>query len=168
VLGQNVLPQRPDRHEEEPDAESPQPEPHHVGQQFEDDNGVVGAHEVGRENVLCLVAQRNETCGGKAGRSDGDKDAWALVVAGELLCHEAVEERGADHERYEKACALNSDGGESDRDRVEVVELARFGGGREEVTAKRGGNKKGICREDPDRGHSMNWKNSGWVLDVDR
>lgn len=89
---------------------------------------------------------------GKPARTDRDKDTRPLVVARQLLGHEAVQERRADHEADEVARALDGDGGQRDQHRVDgaVPTGPRRGG--YEIRAEGGGEEERVGWEDPDGG----------------
>ena len=125
---------------------------------------MIGSHKVGGEDVLRLVAQLHETRSREAGGTDGYEDTWALVVAWQLLRHEAVEKSGADHEGNQEARALDCDGGDGDGDGLEMVDLPGLAGGLDEVASKRRREQEGVGREDPDGGHGVDREDSGRVV----
>lgn len=160
VVRFEVLPQRARRHEKEPYTHSPQPQSHHESHHLEDEHRVRVTQEVGREDVLCPVAQHDDAGYCKRKGTDGDEDAGSLGVAGQFLRHETVEEGGADHEADEEGCSLDADRGEADGYCVEVLELSSVDCCGDESSAEGRSEEERVRWEYPYGCHCMDWEGS--------
>jgi len=155
VIGLEVLPQRPCGDEEEPYAQGPEPQTHHVGENFEDKDRVGIAEEVGRYYLLGMIAKADDAGNREGKRTDGDEDTGSLSVPRQLLGHEAVEECGGYHEADEEGGALDGDAGEADRYGVQGADLLRVDRCRDEGAAKRSREEQRIRWENPNWGHCV-------------
>lgn len=201
ALGPQVLPQGPDRDEEEPHAQPPQPEADHVRKQAErvgsrrhggcgrwrarrheevrgEDGGGLRAEldwkgvskQPAKIQNTSLSTQRTDgrqhktrtySRAGKPTRPNRNKHTRPLVVARQLLRHEAVQEGGADHEADEETGALDGDRREGDGHSADGRQAARAEGCPDQVAAQRRRKEQRVGWEDPDGGHGVDWEDSG-------
>jgi hypothetical protein len=80
--------------------------------------------------------------------TDANEHTRAEGFFGKLLCHEAVDEGGVDHERHKEAYALNDISSQNDGEGYSrIFNLWR------KVTGVRSDDEQRVCWEDPDGRH---------------
>lgn len=137
VVGDDVFPEGADGDEEKPDAQPPEPETDHQGEDLEDGHKIVDGEEAGGEDEFGFVAETEDTGHREAEGTYRDEHTGALCVPGKLLGHETIYEGGADHKGDEESCPLHGYGCKGYGRPRDVVELVSFDGCVDQRAAER-------------------------------
>ena len=139
---------RPNTHNQKPERQPPKPQPHprrrnltHLPSQ------IPVAHKILRHHARQNLAHVDHTCNRETRRTDTNKHRGPQILARQLLCHEAVDIGGVNHERDQEADALEDPPRDNDVQGADAVDVGGEDGG---VWSD---DKEWIGRKDPNGGH---------------